>query len=63
MRSIGKVKIKKLKKIIADMYAVNHNVTDQEVLDQIPSNWYDTWESAWSEINRLVSDELWELNK
>jgi hypothetical protein len=65
MRSIGKVNIKKLNKIIEE------EVKRPEIADvkdrieaRIPSEWYDIWESAWSEIERLIQGGIWkERNK
>ena len=58
MRSIGKVKIKKLKKVVHEMYEKNHDVTDDQVIAALPNEWFDTWEMAWQEIHMLVHDEL-----
>ena len=67
MRSIGKVKIKKLRKIVAeefqrvegdrrmDTYGMNIRI---RAVARVPSEWYDTWESAWSEIPRLIDDMM-----
>jgi len=73
MRSIGKWKIKKLKKIIHEEYNKkprfgrpwmsrdNYQTLVDTINERIPEEWYDTWESAWSEIDRLVRDELTNL--
>lgn len=61
MRSIGKVKIRKLKKLTADMWKKNNHVSENEVICNVPFEWFDTWESAWSEIHRIVGDELRDL--
>jgi len=58
MRSIGKRNIDKLKKIMHDMWAKNYNVTEDEIIEALPVEWWDTWESADSEIRRLVHDFL-----
>ena len=60
-RSIGKVNVKKLKKIVADEWAKNNDVTVEAIEDLLPEEWYDTWESAHDEIRRLVYDELMRL--
>ena len=63
MRSIGKVKIKKLCKIVYEecnrqggRYPYDYTKVRENIKARIPSEWYDTWESAWSEIERLVED-------
>lgn len=65
MRSIGKVKIKKLKKLVADTiveakrigpYDLDWMDVKNAVEAKIPAEWYDTWECAWSEIERLTDD-------
>ena len=58
MRSIGKKNIDKLKKIMHDMWAKNYNITEDEIIEALPVEWWDTWESADSEIRRLVHDFL-----
>lgn len=68
MRSIGAWKIKKLKKIVDEVctreaelgnHATSHDCRDK-IKAQIPDDWYETWECAWSEINRLVDDFTYE---
>lgn len=67
MRSIGKVNIKKLDIIIkeefdkAPKYERNLNRIKDNIEARIPGAWYDIWESAWSEIDRLISDKLTKL--
>lgn len=68
MRSIGKWKIKKLRKIFDDVcYEERDNpfveyirwqVVRERVNRRIPEEWYDTWECAWSEIDRLIEDMI-----
>lgn len=66
MRSIGKVKIRKLKKIIAEEYNVKDlylerrpfSVIRASILDRLPLEWWDTWECADSEIRRVIEDEI-----
>ena len=70
MRSIGKVKIKKLKAIVKQeynkefapgVYSRDIHKVQGAVNNRIPGAWYDTWESAWSEIDRLSHDFIDEL--
>lgn len=74
MRSIGKRNITKLKKIVAEEYAsrdlwgngptasAGHWQEMRRRIDaRIPEDWEDIWESAWSEIDRLISDEINQL--
>jgi hypothetical protein len=67
MRSIGKVKIKQLKKIVSQEYnkdfgAGKYGASAYECIERIresiPGEWFDIWESAWSEIDRLINDEF-----
>lgn len=67
MRSIGAWKKKALRKIVAEVMGQyikgsvtgeDWNSVEAEIKGQIPSDWYDTWEDAWSEINRLVTDYM-----
>jgi hypothetical protein len=61
-RTIGAVRIKKLKAICHQEYtkwaglSINHVQLDENIKAQIPEEWYDIWESAWSEINRIIDD-------
>lgn len=70
MRSIGKIKIKKLKTIINNEFnkAKNKPFTsgltsdlNHEILDQVPLEWFNTWESAHTEIHNIIDDEIFEL--
>lgn len=65
MRSIGAWKIKKLKAIVLDTFNKNQQSTASMIIDkikaQIPNDWYETWECAWSEINRLIDDYIGNL--
>lgn len=60
MRSIGKWNIKKLKKIVTEEMENSRFVAISEVRNRInnrtPDEWYDIWESAWSEIEKLIAD-------
>lgn len=64
MRSIGKVKIKKLKALCNKHFgyfqplAINQYQCKEAIKADVPDDWYDTWESAWSEIERIISDEI-----
>ena len=72
MRSIGKWKIKKLDKIIREEWAkackfnytrlrpwgVNSSELAAAIDERIPAAWFNTWESAWSEIEHLKSDGI-----
>lgn len=57
-RSIGKVNIKKLNKIIFDEWTKNHDVEESEIVDKCPVEWWDLWEAADSEIRRIIYDQL-----
>ena len=61
MRSIGKVNIRKLKKIVAEEYAKKTRDCRERIAARLHAeheDWYESWESAWNEIERLVEDEL-----
>jgi hypothetical protein len=71
MRSIGKIKIKKLKAICQeelrrpDLFnnfpATGYAATSAaraRIAERVPSDWMDTWESAWNEIERIIDDEV-----
>lgn len=70
MRSIGKVNIRKLSKIVQEemdkryikgalAYFHPWNAKSKEaIIARIPSEWYDIWESAYTEIHRLVDDMM-----
>lgn len=68
MRSIGKVNIKKLNKIILEEYKKEFDPENmmfsnrdcfsciERIRARVPDAWFDIWESAWSEIERLIQD-------
>jgi len=68
MRSIGKVNIKKLNKMVAEeikkrtapygIFEGNYADVRSAVKENIPEEWYDIWESAYSEIERLIDDAI-----
>ena len=65
MRSIGKRNITKLKAIVQEEYdksrtsfSTNQYDLTEKIKARIPTEWYDIWESAWSEIERLIDDEV-----
>ena len=65
MRSIGKRNIKKLQAMVIEEYnrkdlfgnVYGQNITAQ-VENRIPQEWYDIWESAHNEINRIIHDTI-----
>ena len=69
MRSIGKVKIKKLKAMVHEEAAsakspyggIEWAIVDAKVKARVPEEWYDLWESAHDEINRIIMDEAMEI--
>jgi len=68
-RSIGKIKIKKLQAMVqknyditkSEFYMFNHQEFTNRMRKDIPSEWYDIWEMAYQEINRVVGDKLVKL--
>jgi len=64
MRTIGKRNITKLKLIVAEEMSKgipDPNQVRDQIMQRIPDEWNDIWESAWSEIERMVSDEVWKI--
>lgn len=63
-RSIGAVKIKRIKELIQceagkfQPLALNSYQLQEHVKSLIPESYFDIWESAWSEIDRVISDEI-----
>jgi len=60
MRSIGKVRIKELYRIVDEIWncADSPNDLRDRIQERIPEDWFETWESAWSEIERLINDRI-----
>jgi len=65
VRSIGAIKIKKLKSIVKDVvdktndtFGIDFGNVVYKVEARIPKEWYNVWESAHDEIRRLVRDEV-----
>ena len=64
MRSIGKIKIKKLKRIVKEefdsmqSYTMNGYQIKEAIKNCVPDEWFATWEGAWAEIERTIIDEL-----
>lgn len=57
MRSIGKLNIDKVKKITNDCKA-RGDTNIESIRDKLPTEMWDTWESANSEIDRIIMDTL-----
>lgn len=79
MRSIGKVKTRKLRELCAriikeetapDLFTASSNgvnffgrsfnwpAISEKIHDAVPVDYFDTWECAWSEIERIIHDEI-----
>lgn len=70
MRTIGKrniTMVKGLVKKLAPQYTTWSGVDKYElgeaVINQLPVSLWDTWESADSEIRRIVHDTCWSLDR
>jgi len=72
VRSIGKVRIKKLKAIVQEEakgidagsrfhYYGEYAVLVSRIRERIPEEWYDTWEMATQEIDRIMCDFINEI--
>ena len=70
MRSIGKVKIKKLHRIIDDNWTAfrlgnicpgmrDIDFANYIIDNYVPVEWQDIWESAHDEIHRIVFDSIY----
>lgn len=63
-RTIGKVKIRKLKELVKEVYDNRDpynwrgHFLHEAVKERVPEAWFDIWESGWAEIERIISDEL-----
>ena len=65
-RSIGKRNIDKLKRIVAEEYArkdlfgqpPSGKALHYAIGERVPVEWFDIWESAWAEIERIIYDEI-----
>ncbi len=66
MRSIGKVNIEKLNKIMDEEFKPNllgrldFNFIRENIEKRVPCHWFDSWESAYNEIERLIDDGITE---
>jgi len=56
MRSIGKRNIAKLKIIVIEEMARRQPDDMERIKSRIPEEWYELWEGAYSEIDRLIAD-------
>jgi len=71
MRSIGKINIKKLKLKVREVVEEEKNnlfgldiqwqFIPDKVKERLPVEWFDLWESAWSEIDRIINDEICQI--
>jgi len=67
MRSIGKAKINRLRKmVIEDIKGTipemrNFGDVHARVFDSVPSEWFDIWESAYTEIENIITEEISEV--
>jgi len=62
MRSIGKRNIKQLQEICRAELATHetgipYTTIEARIRARIPAEWYDIWESAHDEIERIIGDE------
>jgi len=63
-RSIGKVNIRKLKEMIRQTIKDNGGATSEtdwskiedEIIDEIPEEWFDMWEGAYQEIHSIIDE-------
>ena len=60
-RTIGAANIKKLKQIVLAAWNKDNDIDEETIVDQLPTAWFDTWESAADEIRRLIYDQLMDL--
>lgn len=60
-RSIGIIKIKKLKALVAECMEKPF-YSFESIINKVPYEYYDTWEDAQSEVNRIVWDTMNKIN-
>lgn len=63
MRSIGKKRIAKLNTVIDEFWknrdkSAPFYLLEEQIIDALPADWWDTWEMADQEIRRIVYDTL-----
>lgn len=62
VRTIGKIKIRKLKALARDIHKKNYKLglitLLSDVVNKVPEDWQDIWESAWVEIEHIIMGEL-----
>jgi hypothetical protein len=70
MRSIGAKYIKLVKKLTQEemkkangLGCPDYNGVRDSVLEKIPNNVFESWESANSEIERIIEDEIMAIEK
>ena len=67
MRSIGKRNVDKLKRIVEEemtsgyTQGLSQSEIEGRILDRIPAEWFDIWESAHDEIHRVMDDAATEF--
>ena len=65
-RTIGKVNIRLVQKVTRQVKQEREDNyqnlvgIDNEVMDKLPESIFDTWESAYSEVQRIIHDTMWE---
>ena len=52
-RTIGPIKINLLKRLVQ----TNPNMDNEKLISELPSEWFDIWEGAYTEIQRVINDE------
>lgn len=59
MRTIGRKNVQELKSIIEEESKIGSKVDlESRIKQRIPDSWYDTWEMAYQEIDRIIDDHL-----
>lgn len=57
-RTIGKWNIKTLRGLIQFELKKNPNVSPETIVENLPDEWFDIWEGAYTEITNLVYEEI-----
>ena len=57
MRSIGKKYINMVKKITREELLKGYNDLSDRVRERLPSEIFDTWEMAWSQVENIIDEE------
>lgn len=61
MRSIGKRYIALTKDITRQLLKHDPNIREDDIIQYLPVEMWETWESADDEIRRIINDEIFKI--